>query len=81
MAVRVAISGSTASPPLFETIEILGRAVTLVRLRAASDWLRGKGHLNAELIALEKQVAALRLSQERLTEAQSAGGRFDPAEV
>ncbi|MCO4760870.1 MAG: glutamate--tRNA ligase [Myxococcales bacterium] len=80
MAVRVAISGSTASPGLFESIETLGRAVTLVRLRAAVDWLRGKGHLETEIAGLEKRLAALRTSQERLIEAQSAGGRFDPRE-
>lgn len=31
-AVRVATTGSTVSPPLFETLEILGRDVTLARL-------------------------------------------------
>ena len=80
MAVRVAISGSTASPPLFESIETLGRAVAVVRLRAASDWLRGKGHLNDEIVTIEKQLAALRLTQERLAEAQAAGGRIAPTE-
>lgn len=32
---RVAISGSTVSPPLFESIEVLGRDETLTRLAAA----------------------------------------------
>ena len=32
--VRVAVTGSKVSPPLFETIEILGREVTLARLAA-----------------------------------------------
>ena len=32
---RVAISGSTVSPPLFESIEVLGRDATLERLMAA----------------------------------------------
>ncbi len=34
-AVRVAATGSTVSPPLFESLELLGRDVTLARLRAA----------------------------------------------
>lgn len=33
--VRVAVTGSTVSPPLFESIELLGRARTLARLGAA----------------------------------------------
>jgi glutamyl-tRNA synthetase len=34
-AVRVAVTGRTVSPPLFESIELLGRERTLDRLRAA----------------------------------------------
>jgi glutamyl-tRNA synthetase len=37
--VRVAVTGSTISPPLFESIELLGRDVTLDRLRAAAATL------------------------------------------
>jgi glutamyl-tRNA synthetase len=33
--VRVAISGKTVSPPLYESMELLGRDVSLARLRAA----------------------------------------------
>jgi glutamyl-tRNA synthetase len=33
--VRVAVSGSTVSPPLFESVEALGRDRTLARLAAA----------------------------------------------
>jgi glutamyl-tRNA synthetase len=33
--VRVAITGRRISPPLFESLEILGRQVALARLRAA----------------------------------------------
>ena len=33
--VRVAVTGSTISPPLYESMELLGRARTLARLRAA----------------------------------------------
>ena len=35
--VRVAISGRTVSPPLYESIELLGRARTLARLAAARE--------------------------------------------
>jgi glutamyl-tRNA synthetase len=38
--VRVAVTGSTVSPPLFESIELLGRDRTLVRLEAALDTTR-----------------------------------------
>ena len=39
--VRVAITGRTVGPPLFESIEILGREESLRRLRAASSRLAG----------------------------------------
>ena len=35
--VRVAVTGSTVSPPLFESIELLGRERTLARLRAVQE--------------------------------------------
>jgi glutamyl-tRNA synthetase len=35
---RVAISGATVSPPLFESMELLGRERTLARLKAAQSW-------------------------------------------
>ena len=34
-AVRVAVTGTTVSPPLFESLELLGRDRTLARIRAA----------------------------------------------
>ena len=34
-AIRVAVTGSTVSPPLFESLELLGRETTLARLSAA----------------------------------------------
>jgi glutamyl-tRNA synthetase len=37
--VRVAVTGTKVSPPLFETIVILGRERTLARLSAAADAL------------------------------------------
>ena len=36
--VRVAATGSTVSPPLFESLELLGRDRSLVRLRAGHDY-------------------------------------------
>jgi len=38
--VRVAITGRTISPPLFETMEVLGRARTIARIREALARLR-----------------------------------------
>ena len=35
--VRVAVTGSSVSPPLFESLELLGRDRSLHRLRAARD--------------------------------------------
>lgn len=36
--VRVAVTGSHISPPLFESLELLGREPTLERLRSAREW-------------------------------------------
>ncbi|MFQ6327835.1 glutamate--tRNA ligase [Nocardia sp. CWNU-33] len=36
--VRVAVTGSHISPPLYESLELLGREVTLERLRSAQEW-------------------------------------------
>ena len=33
-ALRVAVSGAAVSPPLFESMELLGKASTLARLHA-----------------------------------------------
>ena len=41
MMLRVAVSGRTASPPLFGSIVILGKAETLRRVDAALAKLRG----------------------------------------
>ena len=40
MAVRVAATGRTATPPLFETVEVLGKEAVRRRLRRASELLR-----------------------------------------
>jgi len=39
--VRVAVTGRTVGPPLFEALEILGRDAVMTRLRAAADRLAG----------------------------------------
>jgi glutamyl-tRNA synthetase len=39
MAIRVAISGRTAAPPLFESMIALGRDRTLARLQTAAHLL------------------------------------------
>jgi glutamyl-tRNA synthetase len=39
MAIRVAVSGRTATPPLFESMVALGRERTLARLARAVDAL------------------------------------------
>ncbi|HUF98339.1 MAG TPA: glutamate--tRNA ligase [Ilumatobacter sp.] len=39
--VRVAVSGQTVGPPLFEALEVLGRAETLHRLKVAVDRIAG----------------------------------------
>lgn len=38
--IRVAISGSTVSPPLFETLELLGKKKTLDRIKTALDLIK-----------------------------------------
>jgi glutamyl-tRNA synthetase len=40
MAVRVAVTGRTATPPLFETMAVLGKELCRRRLRGAADTLR-----------------------------------------
>ncbi len=41
MTIRVAVSGRTVSPPLFETLEVLGRPRSLARIRQALAKLAG----------------------------------------
>lgn len=40
---RVAVTGATVSPPLFESMELLGSGRTLTRLRNARSWENGVG--------------------------------------
>jgi len=39
MTLRIALTGRTVSPPLFETMEVLGREKTVSRLQKAADLL------------------------------------------
>ena len=41
MAVRVAVTGRSATPPLFETMAVLGTEVCRRRLRRAAEMLKG----------------------------------------
>ena len=40
MTLRIVVSGSSVSPPLFETIQVLGKEMTRRRMRLASDSLK-----------------------------------------
>jgi glutamyl-tRNA synthetase len=40
MPVRVAVTGRTATPPLFDTMEVLGKEICRSRLRRAIEVLR-----------------------------------------
>ena len=39
MSIRVAVTGKTATPPLFQTMEVLGRERSVGRLREAVERL------------------------------------------
>jgi glutamyl-tRNA synthetase len=41
--IRVAVSGTTVSPPIDVTLEVLGRETTLARLAAALEYAKSKG--------------------------------------
>ncbi len=41
-AIRVAVTGRSASPPIFETMEVLGRARCLARIAVAANRLEGE---------------------------------------
>ena len=60
MAVRVACLGRPTSPPLFESLHVLGRALTLSRLRHASSSLADANFLQRALADVETELAAAR---------------------
>ena len=72
MAIRVAISGRTASPPLFETIEVLGRSVALVRLRAAAALLGDERMLLDTIAAAQTEIDATKRALEAALAAKPA---------
>lgn len=78
MAVRVAVCGKRAAPGLFESIEALGRGLTLVRLRNANALLRNDVALNDQIAALTRTLQQLSAVSERAAAAQQAGGRLGP---
>ncbi|HAN32149.1 MAG TPA: glutamate--tRNA ligase [Myxococcales bacterium] len=81
MAVRVAIAGRPNAPGLFETLEALGRALSLARLRRVSNWLKGhSGQLAERKQKLQRQLQQLEAWEARIALAKQAGGRFDPKE-
>ncbi len=43
--IRVAVTGRRVGPPLFQSLEVLGREAVLVRLRAARERLGGRHRL------------------------------------
>jgi glutamyl-tRNA synthetase len=49
MTVRVAVTGRSATPPLFETLAVLGKEVCRRRLRRAADALRAAKSSRAEV--------------------------------
>ena len=79
MAARVAISGGTASPPLFESIAALGRALALDRLRHCATLLANPQALLKAISAAEKDIEQTRQALAHASAAQTAGGRLDPA--
>ena len=79
MAVRVAISGGVASPPLFESIAALGRALALDRLRRCAALLADQKALQQAVAQAEKDIEQTRLALANTTAAQAAGGRLAPA--
>ncbi len=60
MAVRVAVVGRSAAPGLFETLEVIGKALVLVRLRRAVAFVQEPSALQGELARLEAEAQALR---------------------
>lgn len=78
MAVRVAISGGVASPPLFESVAALGRAIALDRLRRCAALLADDRALQQAIGAAEKDLEQTHQALAHAAEAHAAGGRSDP---
>ncbi len=78
MAIRVAISGGPASPPLFEGMAALGRSLTLDRLRRVARMLSTPNGVSAALAKTRSELEQVELALERAEAAQQAGGRLGP---
>ena len=63
---RVALTGMTTSPPVYEVMEILGREETLARLRAAQAMMDCQGYCYAGLIEARHDRPYLRIRLCRL---------------
>ncbi len=72
MAIRVAAMGRPAAPPLFESLQVLGRALTLARLRAACGLLGDATFLQRSLADVESELAAARAALQDPTPTQEA---------
>jgi len=70
MAVRVAACGRPASPPLFESIAAIGRAVALARLRNAAQLVSTPTFLANAIAAAQTEVDAARAALATAAEAQ-----------
>ncbi|MSQ84481.1 MAG: glutamate--tRNA ligase [Myxococcales bacterium] len=60
MAVRVAVCGRPASPPLFESIIAIGRATVLVRLRQVCAMLADSNFMTDAIAATQRELDASR---------------------
>lgn len=60
MAVRVAVSGRPTSPPLFESMQAVGRAMVLARLRHVTQLLADPRLLQDALRGAEQELEAAR---------------------
>ncbi len=64
MAIRVAAMGRPAAPPLFESLQVLGRALTLARLRVVCGLLADPNFLQRSLADVEAELTAARAARQ-----------------
>ena len=75
MALRVAVCGRPAAPPLFDTMAAVGRAVTLVRLRAVTSLLGNERFLQDALAAAQAELDASRTALDAALAAQDVAAQ------
>jgi glutamyl-tRNA synthetase len=78
MTVRVAVTGRPAAPPLFETVQVLGRSVVLVRLRHAAATLQDPRFLQDALTAAQADIDAARTALTAAEATPTAAPTPDP---